>query len=81
MIWRIYSKKIEQGARNTMLSWSNYLLLGLAWESALPATDLLAFPYLPSRKILDAVEATLRLVCFLFDFGISILLSVLLHNM
>lgn len=38
-------------------------------DKALPATDLLALLYLPSVKILDAVDATLELVCFLLAIG------------
>jgi hypothetical protein len=40
-----------------------FLVLGV-WLKALPATDLLALLVLLSRRIFEAVEATLRLVCF-----------------
>jgi len=59
-------KKLNKKAKdlqNLLLSWLYYFLV---CASALPATDLLFLLLLPSLKILDAVVATLRLVCFLF---------------
>ena len=45
------------------------LLRGLACDKAEPATDLEFLLYRPSRKIRDALRATVRLVCFLIDFA------------
>lgn len=48
----------------------NYFRFDLACDKAEAATDFEALPYLPSVKILDAVEATLGLVTFLLlDFA------------
>ena len=47
-----------------------YYLVFFVCDNALPATLLLALLYRLSWRIFDAVEATLRLVCFLFAIHI-----------
>lgn len=53
-----------------MLSWWGYLVF-LVCAKALPATLLEALLYLPSFRILDAVEATDLLVCLVFAMNFT----------
>lgn len=53
-----------------MLSWGGYLVF-LVCAKALPATLLEALLYLPSFRILDAVEATDLLVCLVFAMNFT----------
>ena len=53
-----------------MLRWWGYLVF-LVCAKALPATLLEALLYLPSFRILDAVEATDLLVCLVFAMNFT----------
>lgn len=62
---------------------ANYFF-GLACDSALAAADLLALLVRPSRRTLEAIEATLWLVCLLLCFAIMpphfLLMMLILYN-
>lgn len=61
----------------------NYFF-GLACDSALAAADLLALLVRPSRRTLEAIEATLWLVCLLLCFAIMsphfLVIMLILYN-